>query len=59
MNRRSFFRLVMGALAIAVFRKKLHPEPVLTPERQKYPAHECVDRPYLPCPACLKAEVDL
>jgi len=22
--------------------------------REAYPAHECVDRPHLPCPACLK-----
>jgi hypothetical protein len=23
-------------------------------DREAYPAHECVDRPTLPCPACLK-----
>jgi hypothetical protein len=23
-------------------------------DRQAFPAHECVDRPHLPCPACLK-----
>jgi hypothetical protein len=23
-------------------------------DREAYPAHECVDRPNLPCPACLK-----
>jgi hypothetical protein len=29
-------------------------EDKLAADREAYPAHECVDRPSLPCPACLK-----
>jgi hypothetical protein len=34
--------------------------PTTTPNQEpnpSQPAHECVDRPHLPCPACIKAGV--
>lgn len=49
MNRRDFVRLLLGAPAAAL--PKLESEP---PPREPGPPHECVDRPSLPCPACLK-----
>jgi hypothetical protein len=51
MDRRYFFTLFQGAPALA-FLQKLRPEPPSTAAQG--PAHECVDRPNLPCPACLK-----
>jgi hypothetical protein len=48
MNRRDFVRLLLGAPAAAL--SKLESEPP--------PPHECVDRPSLPCPACLKCTGD-
>lgn len=50
MKRRSFFHLLWGALVIVLFRDELKDEPPAGPD----PAHECVDRPELPCPACAK-----
>jgi hypothetical protein len=65
MNRRHFFRLLWGASALAFFQKNLKsassPAQVANPtlsERARRerltPLHECVDRPNLPCPACMK-----
>ena len=70
MNRRRFFQLSWGAFAVAFFWKKLKPgrpegvipefQPLPEVRRQRrakneqYPIHECVDRPNLPCPACMK-----
>lgn len=55
MNRRYFLRLSCGAFVIAFLWKKLSFELSPTvPELHRWPLHECVDRPNLPCPACLK-----
>jgi hypothetical protein len=52
MNRRHF---LWGALAVAFFWKKLKSEPSQRwVKNEQYPIHECADRPYLPCPACMK-----
>jgi hypothetical protein len=50
MNRRRFFRLLSGVPAIGLFQEpKSEPPPA-----GRGPAHECADRPTLPCPACEK-----
>jgi len=65
MNRRHFFQLLWGALGVAFFDTKLKSEPSPTQgattflsgtarRGRSFPTHECVDRPYLPCPACMK-----
>ena len=56
MNRRRFFQLLWGASALAFFWKSLRSsEPSQRRvKNEQYPIHECVDRPNLPCPACLK-----
>ncbi len=51
MERRSFFRLLWGAPSVAFFRHESSSESL--PSRNE-PLHECVDRPELPCPACMK-----
>lgn len=54
MDRRHFFRLIIGVLSVAILRNELKSESL--PQPEKNPLHECVDRPNLPCPACTKAE---
>lgn len=53
MDRRHFCRLLLGAPAVAAVKA----EPKVAQEAGKDPPHECVDRPTLPCPACIKAGV--
>ena len=58
----SRLRCAWNAPATAFFRPEAEPKPQPEPAPQplsdnrglEYPAHECVDRPGLPCPACLK-----
>src|SRR5580765_6067306 len=60
MKRRSFLILTWSASAVAFFRSQPKRQPVPAPiplpdsRGLEYPAHECIDRPGLPCPACLK-----
>ena len=50
MKRRSFFHLAWSVPALALFPH----EPLPQPPDGLQPLHECVDRPDLPCPACMK-----
>jgi hypothetical protein len=53
MKRRSFVGLLWGVPAMALIPPEAGSEPSHDPEGPS-PPHECVDRPELPCPACLK-----
>jgi hypothetical protein len=56
----SVFRRAWSVTAVAFFRSETKPQPEPAPRPlpdsrdPEYRAHECVDRPGLPCPACLK-----
>jgi hypothetical protein len=55
--KRRFFVKLLSTAPLAAFvppRPPLPPEAAFTLDDGNGPAHECVDRPELPCPACTK-----
>ena len=52
MNRRNFIQWMLSSFPFLFLRRRSsQPQPGF---QKDHPWHECVDRPELPCPACLR-----